>query len=220
MLGHLRSRNIYVQRQLVKERFFRTDPAGSDSVWGGSIPSQGVTGPNFVWHIDGLHCPISWRFVMHGGFDRALDFKLCSKQFWSAVTGLALFLAAVQSYRLPSRVCSDEGDENLEVGRATCLLWHRGFNRGSKIAWLSVHNRWIERLWTEVFIEVGQFYCTLFYQMEENGILESTSIIDLFCLYYIFLSRINNQLNLLITMLYAQPIWVNAATSCQGHIWW
>jgi len=57
----------------------------------------------------------------------------------SAATGLALFLAAVQSYGLPSRVCSDEGDENLEVGRA--MLWHRGFNRGSKIAGLSVQNQ-------------------------------------------------------------------------------
>ena len=42
------------------------------------------------------------------------------------------------------------------------------------------------------------YYYTLFYQMEENGILESTSIIDLSCLYYIVLSRINNQLNLLV----------------------
>jgi len=33
--------------------------------------------------------------------------------------------------------------------------------------------------------------------MEENGVLESSSIIDLFYLNYIFLSRINNQLNLL-----------------------
>jgi len=57
----------------------------------------------------------------------------------SAATGLTLFLAAVQSYGLPPRVCSDEGDENLEVGRT--MLWRRGFNRGSKIAGLCVHNR-------------------------------------------------------------------------------
>ena len=93
-------------------------------------------------------------------------------------------------------MCSDEGDENLEVGRA--MLWHKEFNKGSKIAGLSVLNQWIECLWREVFIGVSQFYYTLFYQMEENGILESTSIIDLFCLYYIFLSRINSQLNLLV----------------------
>jgi len=78
------------------------------------------------------------------------------------------------------------------------MLWRRGFIRGSNNSELSVHNQWIERLWREVFIEVGQFYYTLFYEMEENGILESTSTIDLFCLYYIFLSRINNQLNLLV----------------------
>jgi len=111
------------------------------------------------------------------------------------------------------------------------MLWHRGFNRGSKIGGLSVHNQWIECLWREVFIEVGQFYYTLFYLMEENGILESTSIVNLFHLYYIFLSRINNHLNLLV------EAWNNHAvrttnlgersdicntrnTSRQGHIWW
>ena len=91
------------------------------------------------------------------------------------------------------------------------MLWHRGFNRGSKIAGLAVHNQWIERLWREVFIEVGQFHYILVYQMEENGILESTSIIGLFCLYYIFLSRINNQLNLLV------EAWNNHPASTEGH---
>lgn len=139
MLGHLRSRNIYVQRQRLRESFFRTYPAGSDLRWFNNITRRvdSVRGPNSLWHIDGLHCLISWRFVIHGGFDRV--FRLSCATNNSAATELALFLAAVQSYGLPSRVCSDEGDENLEVGRA--MLWRRGFNRGSNNSELSVHNR-------------------------------------------------------------------------------
>ena len=102
----------------------------------------------------------------------------------SAATVLAL-LAAVQSYGWPSRLRSDKAGENVEVGRA--MLQHRGFNRGSIIAGSCVHKQRIERLWRDVFIGVGHFFFTLFYQMEENGILESTSIIDLLCLHYIFL---------------------------------
>lgn len=33
ILGHLRSRNIYVQRQRVRESLVRTDPAGSAMRW-------------------------------------------------------------------------------------------------------------------------------------------------------------------------------------------
>jgi len=43
------------------------------------MPSQGVRGPNSLWHIDGLHCLISWRFLIHGDFDRALDFVVQQK---------------------------------------------------------------------------------------------------------------------------------------------
>ena len=127
----------------------------------------------------------------------------------SAAIVLALFLAAVQSYGWPSRVRSDKGSENLEVGRA--MLQHRGLNRGSIIVGLSVHNQRIKRLWRDVFIGVGHFFYTLFYQIEENGILESTSIINLFCLHYMFLPRMNHQLNLLV------EAWNNHPVRTEGH---
>ena len=47
--------------------------------------------------------------------------------------------------------------------------------------------------------------------MEENGILESTSIIDVFRLHYIFLPRINHQLNLLV------EAWSNHPVRTEGH---
>ena len=70
-----------------------------------------VRGPNSLWHIDGLHCLIRWRFVIHGGIDgfsRLIVYLSCATKN-SAATVLALFLDAVQSYAWPSRVRSDKG---------------------------------------------------------------------------------------------------------------
>ena len=71
MRGHLRNnRNIYVQRQYVRESSFRTDPAGYGMKWFNTITRRvyGVRGPNSLGRIDGLHC------AMHEGFDNVLDF--------------------------------------------------------------------------------------------------------------------------------------------------
>ena len=52
-----------------------------------------ATGPNAIWHMDGHHQLIKWRFVTHGGIDgysRAVVFLRCSDNN-RASTVLSLF---------------------------------------------------------------------------------------------------------------------------------
>ena len=108
----------------------------------GLYPSRGLR-PKY---IDGNHKLIQpYRFVIHGridGFSRLVVFLQASTNN-RAETVLNLFMEAIQKYKLPSRVRSDRGLENIAVGRF--MIEARGTNRGSIITGNSVHNQRIER---------------------------------------------------------------------------
>jgi hypothetical protein len=73
-----------------------------------------VEGPNCLWHIDGNHKLIKWRFVIHGGINGYSRTVLtCSNN--RAITHLPLFVKAVQTYGLPEKVRSDLGGENIDI---------------------------------------------------------------------------------------------------------
>ena len=111
-----------------------------------------------------------------------------------AQTVLDLFVKAVQRYGLPSRVRCDKGGENVDVSQFMLCHPSRGPGRRSCITGRSVHNQRIERLWRDVFTGCIHMFHNLFYAMEESGILDPANNSDLFCLHYIFLPRINEQL--------------------------
>ena len=82
LAGYLRAQGILVQRSKTRKAVHGLDP----SVVERKRPAirrrvYSVPCPNYIWHIDGNHKLIRWRFVLHhgiDGFSRLITFCLCS----------------------------------------------------------------------------------------------------------------------------------------------
>ena len=196
MWGYLRGCGIIVSRRRVRESMLRVSPRLVELRTSTAVVRRryNVASSNALWHIDGLHCLIRWRIVIHGGIDgysRRVMYLHASDNN-RAATVFKLFLAAARIHGWPSRVRSDHGGENVEVARAMLLC--RGTDRVSHITGSSVHNQRIERLWRDTFTCVCHTYYNLFYELEDSGLLNPLSDKHLFCLQYIFVPRLNLQL--------------------------
>jgi len=181
--GYLREYGIHVQRQRLWESVTRTDPCRRALRWHQVISRRtySVPGANSLWHVDGHHSLIRWRFVIHGGIDgysQVVVYLSCATNNKSD-TVYNEFRKATQEFGIPSRVRSDKGGENISI--CHFMVAHHGPGRSSHIAGSSVHNQRIERLWRDVYRCVASTYHELFYGMEASGILDPNSDDDLLC---------------------------------------
>lgn len=148
-----------------------------------------------LWHLDGNHKLIKWRFVVHGcvdGYSRLPAFLACNTNNRSERV-LQLFIKAVEEWGLPSRIRTVKGGEN--VCTVKYMLTHplHGPDRGSAITG-SIHNQRIERLWVDVYNGVLSYYYNLFTRLEECQTLDPDDELDIWSLHLALLPKINASL--------------------------
>ena len=195
MAGHLATLGLLVPRSRLRASIHRVDPENTAARRSVTIRRRVyfADGPNAIWHIDGNHKLIRWRFVVHGGIDgysRTVVFLWCSTNN-QASTVLASFMEATEIHGLPYRVRSDFGGENMEVWRYV-IEQHR--NDSAVITGSSTHNERIEQLWRDVFRSVSSLFYDVFRMLDEDK-LNCLNEIDMFCLHFVFQPRINSALN-------------------------
>lgn len=193
--GHLTRRGIIIPRARMRASIHRIDPINTAIRRSVTVRRRvyNVQGPNALWHIDGNHKLIRWRFVIHGGIDgfsRTVVYLRCRDNN-EANTVLSSFVAAVQNHGIPSKIRSDLGGENVDVWQ---YMIEQQSCMSAVITGSSTHNERIERLWRDVNRCVGVLFHDTFRQLEDDEHLDCLNEVDVFCLHFVFLPRINSAL--------------------------
>ena len=193
--GHVLRLGFKIQRAALRESIHRVDHDRTVSRRSRAIKRRvySVPHPNAIWHLDGNHKLIRWRLVIHAGvdgFSRTIVFIKCSDNN-RASTVLETFLRGASSFGSPFRVRTDHGGENVDVWRH---MLSNSDDPSCVIAGSSTHNERVERMWGDMRRSVSSSFSATFSEIENEGVLDPLNDVDVFCLHYVYLPRINYSL--------------------------
>lgn len=186
--GHIRSVGLKVRRKDLRDSIRRVDSDYTRRAHTIQWRVYSSDHPNSVWHIDSHHKSIRWRFIIHAsidGFSRTVTYIRCANNFAQTV----LEREGVTRFGLPDRIRSNHGGENVDVWRY--MIASHNNDLSCIITGSSTHNEQVERLWCDVHCSVAKVFSELF---ERCGILDPLNEVDIYCLHYIFLPRVNRPL--------------------------
>ena len=211
---HLLRLGIRVTRSALRASIHRVDHDGAVERRRHVVRRRvySVPHPNAVWHIDGHHKLIKWRFVIHAaidGFSRTITYIKCADNN-RAATVLQFFSQSVTQFGLPDQIRSDNGGENIGVWRFM-ICTHDG-DESCVITGSSVHNERVERLWRDVHRCIVAVFADVFRSLERERTLDPTNEVDLYCLHHVFLPRINKSL------IEFQESWNHHGLSSEGRM--
>uniref|UniRef100_A0A3B3T1B9 Integrase core domain-containing protein n=1 Tax=Paramormyrops kingsleyae TaxID=1676925 RepID=A0A3B3T1B9_9TELE len=178
--GCLQAEGHRVQWSRVKESMHRVDAPGilERMTQLGCIVRRTyfVQGPLSLVHVDTNHKLIRYNIVIFGGIDGYSRKVLTLLLSPYTSTNYVPFVHC-------SRVRGDEGVENVKIAETIF------------IAGKSVHNQRIEHLWRDVWVSVTQIYYEVLHSLEEDCLLDISNTLHLFCVHYVFIKRLQNDLH-------------------------
>ncbi|KAF7376666.1 hypothetical protein MSAN_00083500 [Mycena sanguinolenta] len=193
LAGALRSRGFRVPQDRIEASYIRVHGAPPRLFnerrierWVYSVP-----GVNSLWHHDGQHSLIRWKFVTHAftdGKSRLLTGARVSNNN-RGTTVLDVMERAAAKHGWPSRLRGDHGTENILVARRMEEV--RGPGRGSYIWGSSVHNIRMERLWVDYAQGVANKWVDFFYELELYYSLQQENTAHIWLLHHLFLAAID-----------------------------
>ena len=143
------------------------------------------------------------------GFSRTITYIKCYDNNYAA-TSLEVFCEGLEKFGLPDSVRTDHGGENIDIWRY--MIASHNDDISCVITGSSTHNTRVERLWRDVHRSVVLTFADMFRSVEAEGYLDPLNEVDMFCLHFIFLPRIN------LCLQEFQESWNNNALSTEGNM--